>query len=120
MTRRDLQLAARDKGRPWDLGKDVEQSSVVSEIVPMPGVVLDKGALELSVNGEVKQKSDLSKLIWNIPELLADLSKFYHLRPGDLIFTGTPEGVGPLQAGDRIEGRVDGVGTIELKIGPAE
>ena len=120
MTRRDLQLAARDKGRPWDLGKDVEQSSVVSEIVPMPGVVLDKGALELSVNGEVKQKSDLSKLIWNIPELLADLSKFYHLRPGDLIFTGTPEGVGPLQAGDRIEGRVDGVGTIELEIGPAE
>lgn len=120
MTRRDLQLAARDKGRPWDLGKDVEQSSVVSEIVPMPGVVLDKGALELSVNGEVKQKSDLSKLIWNIPELLADLSKFYHLRPGDLIFTGTPEGVGPLQAGDRIEGRVDGVGTIELRIGPAE
>jgi fumarylpyruvate hydrolase len=120
MTRRDLQLAARDKGRPWDLGKDVEESSVVSEIVPMPGVVLDKGALELSVNGDVKQKSDLSKLIWNIPELLADLSKFYHLRPGDLIFTGTPEGVGPLQAGDRIEGRVDGVGTIELKIGPAE
>jgi fumarylpyruvate hydrolase len=120
MTRRDLQLAAREKGRPWDLGKDVEDSSVVSEIVPMPGVVLDKGALELSVNGDVKQKSDLSKLIWNIPELLADLSKFYHLRPGDLIFTGTPEGVGPLQAGDRIEGRVDGVGTIELKIGPAE
>jgi len=120
MTRRDLQLAAREKGRPWDLGKDVEESSVVSEIVPMPGVVLDKGALELSVNGDVKQKSDLSKLIWNIPELLADLSKFYHLRPGDLIFTGTPEGVGPLQAGDRIEGRVDGVGTIELKIGPAE
>ena len=120
MTRRDLQLAAREKGRPWDLGKDVEESSVVSEIVPMPGVVLDKGGLELSVNGDVKQKSDLSKLIWNIPELLADLSKFYHLRPGDLIFTGTPEGVGPLQAGDRIEGRVDGVGTIELKIGPAE
>jgi fumarylpyruvate hydrolase len=120
MTRRDLQLAAREKGRPWDLGKDVEDSSVVSEIVPMPGVVLDKGALELSVNGDVKQKSDLSKLIWTIPELLADLSKFYHLRPGDLIFTGTPEGVGPLQAGDRIEGRVDGVGTIELKIGPAE
>jgi fumarylpyruvate hydrolase len=120
MTRRDLQLAAREKGRPWDLGKDVEESSVVSEIVPMPGTVLDQGALEMSVNGKVRQKSDLSKLIWNIPELIADLSKFYHLQPGDLIFTGTPEGVGPLQPGDRIEGRIEGVGTIALTVGPAE
>jgi fumarylpyruvate hydrolase len=120
MTRRDLQLAAREKGRPWDLGKDVEESSVVSEIVPMPGVVLGQGALEMSVNGKLRQKSDLAKLIWNIPELIADLSKFYHLRPGDLIFTGTPEGVGALQPGDRIEGRVEGVGTIALMVGPAE
>jgi fumarylpyruvate hydrolase len=120
MTRRDLQLVAREKGRPWDLGKDVEQSSVVSEIVPMPGVVLDQGQLEMSVNGEVRQKSDLTKLIWNIPELIADLSQFYHLLPGDLIFTGTPEGVGALQPGDRIEGRVEGVGTIALQVGPAE
>jgi fumarylpyruvate hydrolase len=120
MTRRDLQLVAREKGRPWDLGKDVEQSSVVSEIVPMPGTVLDQGELVMSVNGQVRQKSDLSKLIWNIPELLADLSKFYHLLPGDLIFTGTPEGVGPLQPGDRIEGRVEGVGSIVLNVGPAE
>jgi len=120
MTRRDLQLIAREKGRPWDLGKDVEESSVVSEIVPMVGTVLDRGALAMNVNGSQRQASDLSKLIWNIPELIADLSKFYHLQPGDLIFTGTPEGVGPLQAGDRIEGRVDGVGTITLNIGPAE
>ncbi len=120
MTRRDLQLVAREKGRPWDLGKDVEQSSVVSEIVPMPGVVLDNGELVMSVNGQVRQKSDLSKLIWDIRELIADLSKFYHLQPGDLIFTGTPEGVGPLQPGDRIEGRVEGVGEISLTVGPAE
>ena len=120
MTRRDLQLVAREKGRPWDLGKDVEESSIVSEIVPMPGVVLDRGELAMSVNGQVRQKSDLSKLIWNIPELIADLSKFYHLLPGDLIFTGTPEGVGPLQAGDRIEGQIDGVGSIALNVGPAE
>ena len=120
MTRRDLQLAARETGRPWDLGKDVEESSIVSEIVPMPGTVLDRGELAMSVNGQVRQKSDLSKLIWNIPELIADLSKFYHLLPGDLIFTGTPEGVGPLQAGDRIEGHVDGVGSIALTVGPAE
>jgi fumarylpyruvate hydrolase len=120
MTRRDLQLVAREKGRPWDLGKDVEQSSVVSDIVPMPGTVLDKGALAMNVNGSQRQASDLSKLIWNIPELIADLSKFYHLQPGDLIFTGTPEGVGPLQPGDRIEGRIEGVGAITLGIGPAE
>jgi fumarylpyruvate hydrolase len=119
MTRRDLQLAARDKGRPWDLGKDVEHSSVVSEIVPMPGVVLEKGELALSVNGKVRQQSDLSKLIWNIPELITDLSKFYHLRPGDLIFTGTPEGVGPVLPGDRIDGRVEGVGQISLTVGAA-
>jgi fumarylpyruvate hydrolase len=120
MTRRDLQLTARDKGRPWDLGKDVEQSSVVSEVVPMPGTVLAHGALQMSVNGALRQKSDLDKLIWGIPELIADLSLFYHLQPGDLIFTGTPEGVGAVMAGDRIEGRIDDVGTIELNVGPAE
>jgi len=120
MTRRDLQLAARDKGRPWDLGKDFEQSSVVSQIVPMPGVVLEKGELALSVNGKLRQKSDLSKLIWNIRELIADLSKFYHLRPGDLIFTGTPEGVGAVLPGDRIEGLIEGVGNISLTVGAAD
>jgi fumarylpyruvate hydrolase len=117
MTRRDLQLAARDKGRPWDLGKDVEHSSVVSEIVPMPNVVLEKGELALSVNGKVRQKSDLSKLIWNIREVIADLSKFYHLRPGDLIFTGTPEGVAAVLPGDRLEGLIEGVGNITLTVG---
>jgi fumarylpyruvate hydrolase len=120
MTRRDLQLAARDKGRPWDLGKDVEHSSVVSEIEPRPAVVLDKGELALKVNGQLRQKSDLSKLIWNIRELLADLSKFYHLRPGDLIFTGTPEGVGAVLPGDRIEGLIEGVGKISLIVGAAD
>ena len=119
MTRRDLQLVARDKGRPWDLGKDVEQSSVVSEIVPMPGKLLTHGELAMTVNGQPRQQSDLDKLIWNIPELIADLSKFYHLQPGDLIFTGTPEGVGPLRPGDVIEGSVEGVGEISLTVGPA-
>lgn len=119
MTRRDLQLVARDKGRPWDLGKDVEQSSVCSEVVPMSGTVLSQGEIALQVNGETKQKSDLDKLIWNIPELIEDLSKYYHLQPGDLIYTGTPEGVGPVQSGDRITGHVQGVGEIALSIGPA-
>jgi fumarylpyruvate hydrolase len=120
MTRRDLQLVARDKGRPWDLGKDIEQGAVVSEVVPMPGKVIDSGALELRVNGVTRQQSNIDKLIWNIPELIADLSKFYHLQPGDLIFTGTPEGVGAVVAGDRIEGSVEGVGSIALNVGPAE
>src|SRR5574337_345120 len=117
MTRRDLQLVARDKGRPWDLGKDVEQSAVVSEVVPMPGVVLGRGELSMSVNGQVRQRSDLGQLIWSIPELLADLSQYYHLQPGDLIFTGTPEGVGALQPGDLIDGRIDGVGRIRMTVG---
>lgn len=120
MTRRDLQLVARDKGRPWDLGKDVEQSSVASEIVPMPGVVIDKGAIALSVNGQVKQQSDVAKLIWDIREIIADLSLFYHLQPGDLIYTGTPEGVGAVVPGDRIAGSVDGVGSVALTVGAAE
>ena len=120
MTRRDLQLTARDKGRPWDLGKDVEQSSVVSEVVPMPGVVLEQGTLQLSVNGEPRQKSDLNMLIWDIRELIADLSKFYHLQPGDLIFTGTPEGVGAVLPGDRIDGHIADVGDIVLHVGPAQ
>jgi len=120
MTRRDLQLVARDKGRPWDLGKDVEQSAVCSEIVPMPGVVLNKGAVSLSVNGQIRQSSDVDKLIWDIREIIADLSLFYHLQPGDLIYTGTPEGVGAVVAGDRIEGQIEGVGTVSLTVGPAE
>jgi len=83
-------------------------------------VVLEHGALELRVNGQTRQHSDLDKLIWNIRELIADLSLFYHLQPGDLIFTGTPEGVGAVVAGDRIEGSVAGVGAIALTVGPAE
>jgi fumarylpyruvate hydrolase len=120
MTRRDLQFALRDKGRPWDLAKDVEDSAVVSDIVPAEGVALERGTIELSVNGEIRQRSDLDKLIWNVRELIADLSLFYHLQPGDLIFTGTPEGVGPVKPGDLVEGHIEGVGTILLSIAPAE
>ena len=120
MTRRDLQLVARDKGRPWDLGKDVEQSSVISDIVPMPGHIIDQGAIALEVNGVTKQSSDVDKLIWNIREIIADLSLFYHLQPGDLIYTGTPEGVNAVLPGDKITGRVAGVAEIALNIGQPE
>jgi fumarylpyruvate hydrolase len=121
MTRRDLQLIAREQGRPWDLGKDFEKSAVCSEIVPAGNLgVLATGAINLQVNGETRQSADLAQLIWNIPELLADLSKFYHLEPGDLIYTGTPEGVGAVKPGDLITGHVDGVGDIALAIGQPE
>ena len=121
MTRRDLQLVARDQGRPWDLGKDFERSAICTAILPVGDLgVLDKGNINLKVNGETKQNADLSQLIWNIPELLADLSQFYHLQPGDLIYTGTPEGVGPVKSGDRISGHIDRVGDVTLTIGQPE
>jgi len=121
MTRRDLQFAARDQRRPWDLGKDVEQSAVLSEIVSASDIGHPSaGRIELRVNGEVRQSADISQLIHKVAEVIAHLSTFYHLNPGDLIYTGTPEGVGPVNTGDRLEGMIEGVGTITLAIGPAE
>ncbi|MEK7414753.1 MAG: fumarylacetoacetate hydrolase family protein, partial [Planctomycetota bacterium] len=118
MTRRDQQLAAREQRRPWDLGKDFEQSAVVADIVPATEIGHPReGVIELRVNGETKQHSDISLLIHSVPEIVAHLSTFYHLQPGDLIFTGTPEGVGPVKPGDEIAGSIAGVGTITLKIG---
>ena len=121
MTRRDLQLAERAKQRPWDLGKDFEQAAVLADIVPAADIGHPtKGRIALAVNGEVKQSSDLGLLIHPVPALLAHLSRYFHLAPGDLIYTGTPEGVGPVIAGDRLEGSIEGVGSIALAIGPAE
>jgi fumarylpyruvate hydrolase len=121
MTRRDLQLVAREQGRPWDLAKNFEHSAICSEIVPAAGLgVLDKGVISLQLNGESRQQSDLSKLIWNLREIIADLSQFYRLAPGDLIYTGTPEGVGPVQPGDTLTGHIEGVGDIVLHIGQPE
>ena len=121
MTRRDLQSAAREQRRPWDLGKDVEQSAVLSDIVPAAEIGHPTaGAIELRVNGHTKQRADISQLIHPVPDIIAHLSSFYHLHPGDLIYTGTPEGVGPVVAGDALEGTIAGVGTIALTIGPAE
>lgn len=121
MTRRDLQLQAREKQRPWDLGKDFEESAVLSEIVPAAEIGHpSKGKIELAVNGAVKQSSDLSLLIHSVPALIAHLSGYYHLLPGDLIYTGTPEGVGAVVAGDKITGSIEGVGSIALTVGAAE
>jgi len=121
MTRRDLQNAAKDKGHPWDLGKDCEGGAVVSEIVPFAERgLLERGDIHLTRNGELKQQGNLADMIWSLPEVIAHLSQYYHLLPGDLIFTGTPEGVGPVVAGDTIVGTVDGVGSVTLHLGPAE
>ena len=121
MTRRDLQAVARDSGRPWDLSKNFENAAVCGPIRPAAELgVLDSGAITLAVNGVIRQAGDLSQLIWNIREIIADLSQFYHLQPGDLIYTGTPEGVGAVQPGDRISGHIDRVGDITLAIGAAD
>ena len=119
MTRRDLQYQSRDKGRPWDTGKNFEGAAVLSPIVPMPEQVLEQGAITLQLNGEQRQAGNLNQLIWNIREVIADLSRYYTLQPGDLIYTGTPEGVGPVQPGDQLHGEVEGVGSIDLTIAPA-
>ena len=118
MTRRDLQFAARDKGRPWDTAKDVEGGAVCSEIVPMPQVVLDDADILLDVNGVRKQVSNIRHLIWSVREIIEDLSTYYTLAPGDLIFTGTPEGVGPVVPGDELVGHVAGVASVQITIGP--
>jgi len=118
MTRRDLQIKSREMGRPWDFGKDFEESAVMAELVPVSEIGhLSTGRISLSVNGVVKQKADLQDLIWSVPEVVANLSHYYHLQPGDLIYTGTPEGVGPVKPGDHITGEIDGLGNISLTIG---
>lgn len=121
MTRRDLQYAARELRRPWDTGKDFEQSAVLGEVVPASQIGHPReGLIELCVNGEIRQRSDLSRMVHNVAEIVAHLSNLYHLQPGDVIFTGTPEGVGPVNPGDHLEGSIAGVGTISLKIGRGE
>ena len=121
MTRRDLQGEAKKTGRPWSFGKDFENAAVIGELVPAAEVgALTRGRIELAVNGQTRQQGDLSDLIWSVPEVIANLSQYYHLRPGDLIYTGTPEGVGAVRPGDVLAGHIDGVGEIQLAIGQPE
>ncbi|MGB3316624.1 MAG: fumarylacetoacetate hydrolase family protein [Albidovulum sp.] len=121
MTRRDLQTAAKDKSRPWDISKDFENAAVIGPIT-RAGAFGTPGpqAISLLLNGKPAQQSRLSEMVWSVPELIAHLSTLYHLQPGDLIFTGTPAGVGPVASGDRLHGEVDGLAPVELTIGDAE
>ena len=121
MTRRDLQIAAREKSRPWDLGKAFEQSAVISVITPAANYpAISKQRISLKVGEIIKQDAHLSDLVWSVPELISHLSRFYHLAPGDLIYTGTPAGVGPVLPGDRIVREIDGLESLTVTIGAPE
>lgn len=121
VTRRDLQAAAKDKRRPWDLGKDFENAAILAPVSPIAEFG-DIGGhrIKLLQNGNTVQDARLSDMVWSVPEIIAHLSGFYHLEPGDLIYTGTPAGVGPIAPGDVLTGSIDGLTPIELTIGAAE
>jgi len=117
MTRRDLQAEAKKMGRPWDVGKAFDGSAPCTPIRPAAEIGHPtKGAVWLEVNGAPRQRGDLAQLIWKIPEMIAYLSKLFTLAPGDLVFTGTPAGVGPVERGDLLRGGVDGVGALTVRV----
>jgi fumarylpyruvate hydrolase len=118
LTRRDLQKAAKDRGEPWDTSKGFDASAPLAAIRPVSEGHVNRGRIWLSVNGTVRQESDVSRMIWDVPHIIAELSRFYELRPGDLIFTGTPAGVGPVKPGDRLEGGIEGLEVLRTTIGP--
>jgi fumarylpyruvate hydrolase len=117
MTRRDLQLAAKKAGRPWDMGKGFDESAPCGSITPIKTTgALRAGAITLEINNQLRQTSDLSLMIWNVSEVIADLSTYMSLEPGDLIYTGTPEGVGPVKRGDHLHGRIAGLSDLRIQI----
>ena len=116
LTRRDLQNAAKDKGQPWDASKSFDQSAPIGVIRPAGGEAPPQGRIVLSVNGQVRQDARLSDMIWSLAEVIAQASRLWRLAPGDLIFTGTPEGVGPLVRGDRVDGEIEAVGSVGFRI----
>ncbi len=120
MTRRDLQNEMREKKRPWDIGKSFAHAAPIAPIHPAAKTgALTHGEIALDVNGEKRQRGDLRDMVWAVPDVLAFLSQLYRLEPGDLIFTGTPAGVGPVVVGDRLDGRIEGVTPLSIEIVPA-
>jgi fumarylpyruvate hydrolase len=120
MTRRDLQQIGKDHGRPWDFGKDFDEGAPCGVLATAAKIGHpSKGAIWLNVNGKQRQKADLSDMIWSVPEQIAYLSEYYTLEPGDLIYSGTPAGVGPVKPGDELHAGIDGVGELKVKIVPA-
>ena len=119
LTRRDLQSTAKSRGEPWDTAKGFDASAPVAAIRPASQGHLSRGRIWLSVNGTLRQESDLSHMIWDVPHVIAALSRLYELRPGDLIFTGTPAGIGPVRPGDRLEGGIEGLEVLRNTIAPS-
>ncbi|PTT06713.1 fumarylacetoacetate hydrolase family protein [Caulobacter sp. HMWF025] len=115
LTRRDLQNAAKAKGQPWEAGKAFDASAPISAIRPMTGLP-PEGAVTLAVNGVEKQRGEIADMIWNVAEVIAKASQLWTLEAGDLIFTGTPEGVGPIVRGDHVAGEVEGVGKLAFTL----
>jgi fumarylpyruvate hydrolase len=113
LTRRDLQAVAKKAGRPWDMAKGFDQSAPIAALTP--GVPAATGAIALSVDGQARQSGDLSMMIWSVPEIIATLSTYVELAPGDLIFTGTPAGVGPILRGQSVRATIDGFEPLEVK-----
>lgn len=117
LTRRDLQFAAREKGQPWDVAKGFDHSAPITAIRRAAEVGhLERGRIWIEVNGERRQQADLAEMIWNVPEIVAELSTLFELRPGDLVFTGTPAGVGAVKPGDSLVGGIDGLETLRTTI----
>jgi fumarylpyruvate hydrolase len=117
LTRRDLQAEAKKHGRPWEVAKAFEASCPCSAIRPAGQVeTVERGRIWLSVGDELRQDGDLAQLIWRVPEVLAQASRVFHLKPGDLVLTGTPAGVGPLKPGDRVTCGVDGIGELAFEL----
>jgi fumarylpyruvate hydrolase len=117
MTRRDLQGEAKKLGRPWEVGKAFEKSAPLSSIAPAAVIGHpDAGAIRLKLNGKTVQDGDLNQLIWKAPETIAYLSRLFVLAPGDIIMTGTPAGVGPVKRGDLLEGHIDRVGDLSVRV----
>ena len=118
MTRRDLQKTLASKGSPWDVAKGFDQSCPCGAIYPATSIGnINDASIQLTVNGEVKQQSTLDHMIWNVPQIIAELSRLFVLQPGDLILTGTPAGVGPVMSGDVMVGSIDKLGTITITVG---
>ena len=116
-TRRDLQDIAKSKGRPWDLAKGFDQSAPISAILPISEVgQLGDRQISLQLNNEIRQQASLNEMIWSVPEIIAELSKYFELKSGDIIYTGTPSGVAAASKGDRIAACVEGVGALDFKI----
>jgi fumarylpyruvate hydrolase len=117
MTRRDLQAEAKKLARPWEIAKAFDHSAPISNIVPKSKTgVLEKAEMSLHVNGQLKQHSNISEMIWSVPEIIVELSQLFELHAGDLIFTGTPSGVGPVNIGDSLTAAVDNVGKLSLRV----